>query len=94
MFSVPKLVQLSPSQGSTVASATPTRSAVPPAIPPGGSDVAGSGGGAAPGPGFGVTVVALIALFLLVAPRVGRRLRLDAVLARPLAFVSLLERPG
>jgi hypothetical protein len=36
----------------------------------------------------------LIALLLLVAPRVGRRLRLDAVLTRPPTLVSLLERPG
>jgi hypothetical protein len=31
---------------------------------------------------------------LLVAPRAGRRLRLDVALARPPLFVSLLERPG
>jgi hypothetical protein len=93
--SLPKLLHVSLAQGSTVtaAAAAATRS-LPPALLLDQSGAAGSSGGAAPGPSFGVTVVALLALFLLVAPRVGRRLRLDAVLVRPLAFVSLLERPG
>jgi hypothetical protein len=93
-LSLPKMLQLPPAQGSTVAVAAATRGFVPPDTPPGRPDVAGSSGSAASGPGFGVTVAALIALFLLVAPRVGRRLRLDAALARPPTLTSLLERPG
>jgi hypothetical protein len=88
-------VHLSPAQGAGSAAGAPSLgSPGPPAVPFG--QALATGASSAPAPGFGsvLTVATLISLLLLVAPRVGRRLRLDAALARPPTLVSLLERPG
>jgi hypothetical protein len=93
-FELAKLFQLpaSPPAPKAAASALASGAPLAPARP---DAAAGSSGAAAPGPGFGIgAIAALIALFLLAAPRVGRRLRLDVGLARPPTLVSLLERPG
>jgi hypothetical protein len=94
-FALPALVRLAPAQAPAISAARTIRSAGSP-ITPGGRALGGTGasGAPAPGPGVGLVVAVLLSLLLLVAPRAGRRLRLDVALARPPLFVSLLERPG
>ena len=56
---------------------------------------AGAGaGGAASALAMAGAIAALLAALSLTAPRLVRRLRLPPALWRPVAFVSLLERPG
>jgi hypothetical protein len=92
---LPAVVELAPAQRPATSGAPTIRSAGSP-ITPGGhvAGTSGAGGAPAPGPSIGLVVAAMLSLLLLVAPRVGRRLRLDVALARPPTFVSLLERPG
>jgi len=61
--------------------------------PSGGSPSVPGGGASSISPASGAAA-ALIAAFCLTAPSLLRRLRLSPALVRPVAFVSLLERPG
>jgi hypothetical protein len=70
--------------------------AVPSLVPPMRSAAPSTGSSSAGGaPAFAFVGFAVIAgLFALVAPGLGRRLKLWPALIRPLAFVSPPERPG
>jgi hypothetical protein len=70
-------------------SARPDRS--PHAPPPPG---AAAEGGISAGSAFAGGLAVLAAALMLTAPRLRRRLWIDPVALRPVAFVALLERPG
>jgi hypothetical protein len=81
--------------GRTAATSTLAQLPRDPFLPLGDPDTPGLGG--TPGGGIGpllLVLTALLAPFVLAAPRPGRRLRPACDLMRPPAFVSLLERPG